>query len=182
MCRTKQKEKDMRRFILRLSVMMVAFVLGVGANALVDRGLGSVVERWTDDPKSFLGQLSITLLAEEPRFNPRLNYCGLLVVGITNDRNLYLNRQEMGSLDDPSELVAKLNEIFRHRTELRLYRDGLDLNSATPDDERIEKTVFIKASRGLSYGEVSDLIGVVKGTGANPIGLVTERTSYTISH
>ena len=171
----------MRRFILRLSVMMVAFVFGVGANALVDRGLGSVVERWTDDPKSSLGPLSITLLAEEPRFNPSLNYCGLLLVSITNDRKLFLNRQEMGSLDDPSELVAKLNEIFSYRAELRLYRDGRDLNSATLDDERIEKTVFIKAPRGMSYGEVSDLIGVVKGTGANPIGLVTERTGYTIS-
>jgi biopolymer transport protein ExbD len=172
----------MRRFILRFSVMMVAFVFGVGANALVDRGLGSVVERWTDDPKSFLGQLSITLLAEEPRFNPRLNYCGLLIVSITNDRKLYLNRQEMGSLDDPSELVAKLNEIFSHRTERHAYRDGLDLNSAIPESERIEKTVLIKAPRGMSYGEVSDLIQLIKDTGANPIGLVTERTGYTISH
>jgi len=172
----------MRRFILRFSVMMAAFVFGFGANALVDRGLGSVVERWTDDPKSFLGQLSNTLLAEEPRFNPRLNYCGLLVVGITNDRRLYLNQQEMGSLDDPSELVANLNEIFRHRTERHAYRDGLDLNSAIPEGERIEKTVLIKAPRGMSYGEVSDLIEVIKDTGANPIGLVTERTGYTISH
>jgi biopolymer transport protein ExbD len=171
----------MHRFILRFSVMMVAFVFGVAANAFVDRGLGPIVERWTDDSKSFFGQLSITRLAEGPKFNPGVNYCGLLVVSITNDRQLYLNRQEMGSLDDPSDLVAKLNEIFRHRTELRLYRDGRDLNSAVPDDERIEKTVFIKASRGLSYGEVSDLIGVVKGTGANPIGLVTDGTGYTIS-
>ena len=40
----------MRRFILRLSVMMVAFVFGVGANALVDRGLGPIVERCTENP------------------------------------------------------------------------------------------------------------------------------------
>jgi len=176
-----KKEKDMRRFILRLSVMMMAFVFGAGFNALVDRGLGPVVERWTDDPKSFLGPLSISLLAEEPRFNPRLNYCGLLVVSITNDRKLYLNRQEMGSLDDPSELVANLNGIFRHRTELRLYRDGRDLNSAVPDDERIEKTVLIKAPSVMSYSEVSDLIDIVKEAGANPIGLVTDKTGYTIS-
>src|ERR1700720_1744232 len=154
----------MRRFVLRLSVMMVAFVFGVAANALVDRGLGSIVELCTENPKSFLGQLSIKLLAEEPTVNPGVNYCGLLVVSVTNDRRLYLNRQEMGSLDDPSELVAKLSEIFRRRTELELYRDGLDLNSAVPDDERIEKTVFIKAPRGMSYGEVSDLIDVINET------------------
>jgi biopolymer transport protein ExbD len=171
----------MRRFILRLSVMIVAFVFGVGANALVDRGLGPIVERCTEDQKSFLVPLSITLLPEEPKFNPGVNYCGLLVVSITNDRQLYLNRQEMGSLDNPSELRAKLSDIFRRRTDLGLYRDGRDLNSAVPDDERIEKTVFIKAPRGMSYGEVSDLIGVIKEAGASQIGLVAERDCYTIS-
>jgi biopolymer transport protein ExbD len=171
----------MRRFVLRLSVMTMAFVLGVAANALVDHGLGPIVERCTENPKSFLGQLSITLLPEEPTFNPGVNYCGLLVVSVNNDRQLYLNRQEMGNLDDTSELVAKLREIFRRRNELGLYRDGLDLNSAVPDDERIEKTVFIKAPRRMSYGEVSDLIEAIKEAGASPIALVSERTGYTIS-
>jgi biopolymer transport protein ExbD len=171
----------MRRFVLRLSVMMVAFVLGVAGNALVDRGLGPIVERGTEDPKTFVGQLSIALLPEEPKFNPGVNHCGRLIVSVTNDRQLYLNRQEMGSLDDTSELVAKLSEIFRRRTELGLYRDGRDLNSAVPDDERIEKTVYIKAPRGMSYGEVSDLIEAIREAGASPIGLVSERTGYTIS-
>jgi biopolymer transport protein ExbD len=172
----------MRRFILRFSVMMVAFVFGVGANALVDRGLGSVVERWTDDPKSFLGQLSITLLAEEPRFKPRLNYCGLLIVSITNDRKLYLNRQEMGSLNNKHELASTLAEIFRRRTELHAYRDNLDLNSSITENERIEKTVLIKAPREISFGEVSDLMEFLREMGANPIGLATESSSHTISH
>jgi biopolymer transport protein ExbD len=169
----------MRRFVLPLTVMMVAFVLGVGANALVDRGLGPIVERWTDDPKSFLGQLSITLLGEEPKFNPGVNYCGLLVVSITNDRQLYLNRQEMGSLDNKHELAATLREIFRRRTELHAYRDDLDLNPSITENERIEKTVFIKAPRGMSYGEVSDLIEVIKEAGAGPIGLVTDSTGFS---
>ena len=172
----------MRRFILRLGVMMVAFVFGVGANALVDRGLGSVVERWTDDPKSFLGPLSTTLLAEEPRFNRRPSYCGLLVVSITNDRKLYLNRQEMGDLNNKHELASTLAEIFRRRTELHAYRDGLDFNSSITENDRIEKTVLIKAPREISYGEVSDLIEFLRETGASPIGLVTESSGYTISH
>jgi biopolymer transport protein ExbD len=172
----------MRRFVLRLSVMMVAFVLGVAANALVDRGLGPIVERCTENPKSFLGQLSITVLAEEPNFNPGVNYCGLLVVSISNDRQLYLNQREMGSLNNKHELASTLAEIFRRRTELHAYRDDLDLNSSIAEGERIEKTVCIKAPRGMSYGEVSDLIEVIKEAGASPIGVVTERTGYTLSH
>jgi biopolymer transport protein ExbD len=40
-----------------------------------------------------------------------------------------------------------------------------------PDDVRIEKTVFIKAPRTISYGEVARVIDGLKGTGASPIGL-----------
>jgi biopolymer transport protein ExbD len=38
----------------------------------------------------------------------------------------------------------------------------------------MEKTVLIKAVRSLSYGDMSDLIEVIKATGAGPIGLVTD--------
>jgi biopolymer transport protein ExbD len=36
---------------------------------------------------------------------------------------------------------------------------------------RIEKTLFIKAPRAISYGEVARVIDGVKGAGAEPIGL-----------
>jgi biopolymer transport protein ExbD len=40
-----------------------------------------------------------------------------------------------------------------------------------PEDEKIEKTVFVKAPRALKYGEVVKVIDAIKGAGANPIGL-----------
>jgi biopolymer transport protein ExbD len=40
-----------------------------------------------------------------------------------------------------------------------------------PEDYRIEKTVFIKAPRSISYGEVAKVIDGVKGAGAKPVGL-----------
>jgi len=46
-------------------------------------------------------------------------------------------------------------------------RDRIDL----PEDERIELTVFIKATRSISYGDVAKVIDGVKGAGADPIGL-----------
>jgi biopolymer transport protein ExbD len=39
------------------------------------------------------------------------------------------------------------------------------------DDERIEKTVFVKAPRATKYGEVVKVIDAIKGAGANPVGL-----------
>ena len=168
----------MRRFILHFSVMMVSFVLGVAANALVHYDLAAINAHSFDNTKSFTRPSSVTLLAEEPRFNPAINHCGLLVVRVTDDRGLYLNRQEIGSLDDTRDLVTTLEEIFRSRTEAHASRDGLDLNAAIGEDEQIEKTVFIKAPRGMSYGELSDLLDVIKATGASPIGLVTELDGY----
>jgi biopolymer transport protein ExbD len=40
-----------------------------------------------------------------------------------------------------------------------------------PEDARIQKTVFIKAPRGIPYGEVVRVMDGLKGAGAEPIGL-----------
>jgi biopolymer transport protein ExbD len=40
-----------------------------------------------------------------------------------------------------------------------------------PEDQRIEKTVFIKAPRSIPYGEVVRVLDGLKATGADPIGL-----------
>jgi biopolymer transport protein ExbD len=38
-------------------------------------------------------------------------------------------------------------------------------------DQRPDKTVFIKASKEKPYGDIVSVIDIVKGAGANPIGL-----------
>jgi hypothetical protein len=40
-----------------------------------------------------------------------------------------------------------------------------------PEQQRIEKTVFVKAPRASRYGEVVKVIDAIKGAGANPIFL-----------
>jgi biopolymer transport protein ExbD len=39
------------------------------------------------------------------------------------------------------------------------------------DEDRIEKTVFVKAPRAAKYGDVVKVIDAIKGAGANPVGL-----------
>ena len=95
-----------------------------------------------------------------------------LVVTIEPDRSLRLNAlTEMGTVDDPSMLSARLSSLLAERTANRVYRDDMLSRFDVPEADRIEKTVFIKAPRSISYGEVTKVIDSLKGAGANPVGL-----------
>jgi len=94
-----------------------------------------------------------------------------LVVSISTDLQLKLNSEAMGSVNDPSALAAKLQMTFQQRKEQHAYKYGMEGASNIPEDQRIEKTVFVKAPRALKYGEVVKVIDAIKGAGANPIGL-----------
>jgi biopolymer transport protein ExbD len=86
-----------------------------------------------------------------------------LLVEINDKQQVLLNREDMGTLSDPSPLGSRLAEVFRDRTSQGVYRQG--------STSEIEKTVFMKAPRSLRYGDVVKVIDTVKGAGATPIGL-----------
>jgi biopolymer transport protein ExbD len=90
---------------------------------------------------------------------------------ITGGReDLLLGQSEAkGTLSDTSSLSQSLARIFQQRKELHVYKPGMETRTDLPEDERVEKTVVIKAYRGCRYADVIKLIDVVKGAGANPI-------------
>ncbi|PWT89839.1 MAG: hypothetical protein C5B55_10685 [Blastocatellia bacterium] len=95
-----------------------------------------------------------------------------LVVTIEPDRTLKLNSLvDMGTVDDASKLSLKLISLFAERSKNHVYRDELRARLDLPESMRIEKTVFIKAPRQITYGEVARVMDALKGTGADPIGL-----------
>ena len=94
-----------------------------------------------------------------------------LVVSIASDLNLKLNQDSMGSVNDTGILSQRLRQVFQQRKEQRAYKPGMETRSDLPEEERIEKTVFVKAPRSLPYGEVVKVIDAIKGAGANPVGL-----------
>jgi biopolymer transport protein ExbD len=94
-----------------------------------------------------------------------------LVVSISTDLQIKLNQDAMGSVNDPSALAAKLQQVFQQRKEQRAYKVGMESRSDVPEDQRIEKTVFVKAPRALKYGDVVKVIDAIKGAGASPVGL-----------
>ena len=112
-------------------------------------------------------------LPSPPDHNPKVApNIKTLVVTILPDRTLKLNGlTDMGTVDDSSKLSEKLVALFDERTTNRVYRDEMLTRIDLPEALRIEKTVFIKAPRTISYGDVARVIDGIKGSGAEPIGL-----------
>lgn len=95
-----------------------------------------------------------------------------LVVALDSDLSLALNNEkDLGNVNDAEKLVTKLRETFQIRKENRVYSDNLAMKTDLTEDERIEKTVFIKAPKGTAYGNVTKVIDAVKMSGAQPISL-----------
>jgi biopolymer transport protein ExbD len=95
-----------------------------------------------------------------------------LVVTIDRELRLKLNQQEeMGSVDDPLKLTAELAGTFQRRKEAHTYKHELAHRTDLTDEEKVERTVFIKAARSIPYGEVAKVIDGIKGAGAQPVGL-----------
>ncbi len=89
-----------------------------------------------------------------------------LIVAIGADWNIRLNKDDTSAtVDDPENLIDRLRSVFDQRTQNMAFAES-DGSTA-----RIEKTVFIKAPRGLDYGSVAKIVDAVKTAGASPISL-----------
>jgi biopolymer transport protein ExbD len=94
------------------------------------------------------------------------------VVTVNPNFSLALNQQaDFGTLAKPQKLIAKLSETFQKRLENQVYAPGTELRRDLTENEKIQKTVFIKAPRDLPYTEVVKVVDIVKVAGARPIGL-----------
>ncbi|HKP70418.1 MAG TPA: biopolymer transporter ExbD [Pyrinomonadaceae bacterium] len=86
-----------------------------------------------------------------------------LVIAINREnRGIALNNESAGSVDDPTALTGKLQEIFNQRTTNGVFREN---------SNEVEKTVFIKSPTLVKYGDVVKVIDAAKMAGASPIGL-----------
>lgn len=93
----------------------------------------------------------------------------LLVVRVTEDRKIFLNSDELGTLDDSSELISRLLKLFSVRKDQRAYKIGMELRVDLPESERIEKQVYFQPQPTLKEDEVSKLLQEIKETGAAPV-------------
>jgi biopolymer transport protein ExbD len=94
-----------------------------------------------------------------------------LVVTISQDLQIKLNQDSLGSVNDTAPLAQKLAQTFKDRKDQRAYKIGMENATNLKEDDRIEKTVFVKAPRAAKYGDVVKVIDAIKGAGASPVGL-----------
>ncbi len=167
---------DMRRVILYVSVATMAFIVGVAVNWSMNTFGGFAVDRIYYDAGVDLK--TSTILPDAGSNALSVHSCRQLVVSVTADGALNLNTMPTGTLNDTSALTAKLRTIFERREELQVFLVSTELSSAVPERRQIDKAVYIKVPRGVSYGEVSDLLASIKGAGADPVGLIADCTSH----
>lgn len=95
-----------------------------------------------------------------------------LIVTLNQDSTIKFNSEnDFGTVNEPQKLIEKLSDVFRSRTENRVYAEDSEFRKDLNDEQKIQKTVFIKAPRAMEYGKVVKLIDAVKIAGASPISL-----------
>lgn len=99
---------------------------------------------------------------DQPMVDVKPNPLTLVIAIDKNTKKVTLNNSDAGDTSDPSALTAKLQDIFNQRTQNGVFREGTN---------EVEKTVFIKSSPVVKYGEVVRVIDAAKTAGASPIGL-----------
>ena len=71
-----------------------------------------------------------------------------------------------GSVNEAREVAARLASEWRERKLGGVWKSELAARTDLPPDERIERTVFVRAPRSIHYGEVARVIDALKGAGA----------------
>lgn len=95
-----------------------------------------------------------------------------LIVRINADSSLTLNLEnDSGTVAEPQVMIEKLKSVFQQRLEIGNFDEALAKRSDLSNEEKVLKTVFIKAPKSFAYGEVAKVVDAVKLAGANPVGL-----------
>jgi biopolymer transport protein ExbD len=119
-----------------------------------------------------------TLIPQPPedtreRVSPRT-----LIVSVGQDLSLKLIRGDTvvaeGSVSDPNDVASRIAREWQQRKDTGQWKTGFEGRADLPPDERIERTVFVRAPRSLAYGDVAKVIDSIKGAGAQPVGLQTD--------
>lgn len=94
-----------------------------------------------------------------------------LLITVNSDSSLSLNTEILGAtVDDPGKLTSRLADVFESREANHSFAE-----TPAGQSPRINKTVFIKASRSTAYGSVAKVVDAVKLAGADPVSLQIDR-------
>jgi biopolymer transport protein ExbD len=120
-----------------------------------------------------------TLVPQPPEDRPEIYKSPrTLVVEIDEHLRLTLIRgKELvaeGTVEDAGAVAARLAAEWRERKLKSDWKEEMLAREDLAPDERIERTVFVRAPRSIRYGEVAKVVDSIKGAGAQPVGLQTD--------
>lgn len=99
-----------------------------------------------------------------------------LVVTLANDSSLSLNNESnLATVNEPAGLITRLRSVFDQRIASGNVSEEFGQDPDRPANDRIERTVFIKAPKQIDYGSVARVVDAVKLAGAYPISLQIDR-------
>jgi len=95
-----------------------------------------------------------------------------LVATVEMDGSLRLNKETgLGNTNDTTKLIERLRDVFASRVANGATSGTFADDPERPINDRIERTVFIKAPKNAGYGDVAKVVDAVKSAGAYPISL-----------
>jgi biopolymer transport protein TolR len=96
-----------------------------------------------------LGQQGITVNLPRAAAKPLEVTEDLITVSIDDQQRIFINKNQVAL----AELSATLKGIYQNRTN---------------------KSIFLKADRNLSYGDYVKVVSVIKASGVDQLGMITE--------
>ncbi|MDT7807907.1 MAG: biopolymer transport protein ExbD [Acidobacteriota bacterium] len=114
-----------------------------------------------------------------PPDDPRVNISPqTLIVSVSSDLSMKLLMGKTvvaeATVGDAGAVASRLSSEWRERKLNGDWKPEMAARTDLAPDERIERTVFIRAPRAVAYGEVARVIDAIKGAGAQPVGLQTD--------
>jgi biopolymer transport protein ExbD len=85
-----------------------------------------------------------------------------LVVKLDENRNITLNNEEMGTINDLTQLKSLLRKVFQERADNGTFREGTN---------EVETGIYIKAPLSVIFFDIVKIAEALKDSGSSQIGL-----------
>ena len=142
-----------------IDILLVLLIIFMVISPLKPARFKALIPQRVDDPR----------VPKSPR---------TLIVSVERDLSLKLilgaDVVAEGTVGEAGGVAARLASEWRERKLSGSWKSELAARTDLAPDERIERTVFVRAPRSVRYGEVARVIDAVKGAGAQPVGLQTD--------
>lgn len=126
-------------------------------------GLAVIKRKNEDDPYQITSRRIEVKLPQPIMLNESSPNPSTLIATLDKDGKLMLYRNnDMGTISDTKKLEDTLAKIFKDREYNGVFREGTN---------EVEKTIYLKVSKSVKYGDFIKLVEAVKIAGAEPIGI-----------